>query len=210
MTSDVKLYCLRHAESVANTNPHIIGGRSNETPLTELGIEQAKTLGRYLAAPRFRPDFIYASPAVRTLQTAHYALAEAGIDYEPTIDEALQEMDQGLWVGLNRHETYTPAVLKDIKRLKKDFKADDGESMNDTGMRKLTAVDAIADRHLTEKKPLTIWIFAHGMAIRCLASTIHNWSHGRTYKSETPNASISLFTRTDRNWQLRYLGRKPR
>lgn len=32
--SFIELYLIRHAETVMNTNPHLVGGRSNETPLT--------------------------------------------------------------------------------------------------------------------------------------------------------------------------------
>jgi broad specificity phosphatase PhoE len=200
----IDLYVIRHAESAANASgSHLIGGRSNETPLTEKGTEQAIRLGCYLSAKAIEPDFIYSSPALRTLQTAHYALGEMSITTEPTIDDNLQELDQGLWVGRNRKDTYTEEVLADIALLGKDFKADGGESMNEVGERMLTAVSSIADRHANEHDTVTGIVFTHGVAIRCLASTIHNWPHKQTYETETPNASVSLFTRSAGEWSLR-------
>jgi broad specificity phosphatase PhoE len=199
----IDLYVIRHAESAANASgSHLIGGRSNETPLTKKGVEQAKYLGQYLLAKGINPDFIYSSPAVRTLQTAHYALAEMGITSEPTIEDNLQELDQGLWVGRNRKDTYTEGVLANIQLLGKDFKADGGESMNEVGERMLAAISSIADRHVHESEAVTGIIFTHGVAIRCLASRIHDWSHKRTYETETPNASVSLFTRSAGEWNV--------
>jgi probable phosphoglycerate mutase len=200
----IDLYVIRHAESAANASgSHLIGGRSNETPLTEKGVEQAKQLGRYLFAKGIEPDFIYSSPAVRTLRTAHYALTEMSIASEPMIEDSLQELDQGLWVGCNRNDTYTEEVLADIALLGKDFKSDGGESMNEVGERMLTVISSIADRHATDNKVVTGIIFTHGVAIRCLASTIHSWSHKQTYETETPNASVSLFTRSGSEWNVR-------
>ncbi len=205
----IDLYIIRHAESAANASgSHLIGGRSNETPLTEKGIRQAKQLGRYLFANDIRPDFIYSSPAVRTLSTAHYALAEMGIDRQPTVDDNLQELDQGRWVGRNRKDTYTTQVLDEIELLGKDFKSDGGESMNEVGNRMLDAISTIADRHANNDEMVTGVIFTHGVAIRCLASTIHNWPHKQTYETETPNASVSLFTRSSNEWNLQYLAQR--
>lgn len=208
-SSAIDLYVIRHAESVANASgSHLIGGRSNETPLTKKGVEQAKQLGRYLFSKGIKPDFIYSSPAVRTLRTAHYALIEMGITSEPTIDDNLQELDQGLWVGRNRNDTYTEEVLADIALLGKDFKSDGGESMNEVGERMLMAMTSIADRHASNSEVVTGIIFTHGVAIRCLASAIHGWPHKQTYEAETPNVSVSLFTRTGDEWKLQSFAEK--
>lgn len=199
----IDLYVIRHAESAANaTGSHLIGGRSNETPLTKKGIEQAKQLGRYLLTKNISPDFIYSSPAVRTLQTAHYALAEMSITSEPTVDDALQELDQGLWVGRNRKDTYTEEVLANIQLLGKDFKSDGGESMNEVGERMLAAISSIADRYESNNGPVNGLVFTHGVAIRCLASKIQSWSHKQTYETETSNASVSIFTRRAGEWSI--------
>lgn len=208
-TPRVDLYVIRHAESAANASgSHLIGGRSNETPLTEKGVEQAKQLGRYLLAKGVKPDFIYASPAIRTLETAQHALAEMSITSEVLIEDGLQELDQGRWVGQNRKDTYTDEVLAQIAVLGKGFKSDGGESMNEVGERMLMAISTIADRHAAEAGTVTGVVFTHGVAIRCLASTIHDWSHKQTYETETPNASVSLFTRSVNGWRLQSFAEK--
>lgn len=203
----VNLYLLRHAESTLNaTGTHLIGGRSNEVELTREGVEQAKQLGRFLLSKNIQPDFIYSSPAVRTLATAHHSLAEMNIDTHPIIDDNLQELDQGLKVGHNRTDVYTDEVLAAITTLGKDFKLEGGESMNDVGVRMLNAIATIADRHDTTNSTVTGLIYTHGLAIRCLASTVHNWSHKQTYETEIPNASINLFVRSSDQWNAHYVG----
>jgi broad specificity phosphatase PhoE len=201
------VYLARHAESVLNVNGHIIGGRSNETPLTPRGVEQAVGLGQFIRRTNLNPDYAFSSPAVRALETTRIAFEHAGYDHSVTIEDGVQELDQGQWTGLQRDKIYTPQVLKIIENSDKSFKAPGGESMDDVGIRMLDTLDERVDK-LLEETPTTLWFSTHGFAIKCFASCIHNWSRHRTYTSEVPNASVTLFTRTNRKWKLEYLGRQ--
>ena len=205
--ANLRIYFFRHAESVANTQPDIIGGRSNESPLSDVGVEQAQRLGRLLLKSMLRPDRIFASPALRTMETARISLAEAGIETKPVISEALQEMSQGDWVGLKRDAIYTLEQIKNIEEAGKDFKAPNGESMNEVGLRKYHEwlVPAFADHNPEE--PHTVFVFGHGMAIRCLVSYLENWDRQQTYETVVPNTSVTLISHTDGEWKLDYIGR---
>ncbi len=207
--STTKLYLIRHAESQANTEPHIIGGRSNHSPITEKGVEQAKRLGAHFLDEGIIPTQVFASPAVRTLQTARYTLRTMSIKITPKIDSALQELDQGDWVGQNRSEMYNEETFRELERLGKDFKAPNGESMNETGDRMLEWVHRAVPlgEQITDSE--SVFVFTHGLATRCLASKLHDWSQARTFEKSTDNTSYSLFVPRDGKWQLEYLGRKP-
>jgi broad specificity phosphatase PhoE len=74
--SSIRLYFIRHAESHANTNVHVIGGRSSASPLTTLGETQALRLGQRLFLEGIKFDAIFASTAQRALQTAQIATRE--------------------------------------------------------------------------------------------------------------------------------------
>lgn len=198
-----ELYLIRHGESDMNTKSHLIGGRSNETPLTEKGIAQAEQLGRYFLQEHIVPDQVYASPAIRTRHTALHTLKAMGIDTEPLIDDRLQELEQGEWVGQNRTIIYNDEVLADIAAQGKDFKSPGGESMNEVGERMLEWVESTIDTSENRR----VFVFTHGFAIRCLASILHGWSHAETYGTKTDNASVSLFTNRTTYWQLSYIGR---
>lgn len=203
-----ELYMFRHGESQMNTNAHLIGGRSNETPLTQRGIEQSKQLGRYLLEHNILPTQVYASPAVRTLQTAEHTLAAMGLTLEPIIANELQELDQGEYVGRLRTEIYTPETLAEIGRQGKDFKLPGGESMNDVGIRKLKWVhDTIPIT--SESDNLRTFVFGHGVAIKTLASTLQDWPHSKTYESFVDNTSITLFINENGQWELESLGATP-
>ena len=88
----VKLYFVRHGQSVAN----LLGCIHNapEAPLTGLGHSQAAAAGHDLMC-RLGSDKIdraFSSPYRRALQTCHIALIGAGYSgLEPTIDERIGE-----------------------------------------------------------------------------------------------------------------------
>jgi broad specificity phosphatase PhoE len=206
-TTSTELYFIRHAETVMNTNTHLVGGRSNETPLTPRGIEQAKTLGRTMFSKGIIPTKVFASPALRTIDTARYSLIEMGLDVEPLIHDAIQELSQGLAEGKPRAEVYTETVKQDIDRLGKEFKLEGGESMNDVGLRMsgwLSETFTNTANELSEK----YFIYTHGGAIKYLASHVLDLSHKQTYEMKIENASVNLFTLQNGVCNVAYLNKQ--
>lgn len=184
-----------------NTHPNLINGRMNDTPLTAKGIEQSRKLGKWLKRHSFEPSAIYTSPAVRTMQTAHYALKEMGNTTTPIIEDALQELDQGEWVGRERSDIYTDEQMVELHRMGKDFKAPGGESMNEVS----TRVIDWADSQLGQQCVLA---FTHGFAIRCFPSKLFDWSNKETFAVDIPNVSITKLTHSDAGWELDYIAKE--
>ena len=83
---------IRHGATEGNLQRRYIG-RTDE-PLCGLGLEQARSLSGLAA------DRIYASPAVRTVQTAQIIFPDMDISLEP----ALWEMDFGAFEGKTAQE----------------------------------------------------------------------------------------------------------
>jgi len=193
-----------------NNMPHLINGRSNESPLTERGIIQAKNLGRFLLEREIIPTKVFTSPAIRTIQTSKHTLETMNIDTYPIVSADVQELDQGDWTGKNRHEIYTVEVIERLNKLGKNFKAPRGESMYEVGARMFNWIDLSVESENEEGQINRVFVFTHGLAIRCLASYIENWSHEKTYQMKTPNASISLFMVKNKVLELKYIGKNTR
>ncbi|HUC90387.1 MAG TPA: histidine phosphatase family protein [Patescibacteria group bacterium] len=211
MRSPVELYLARHAQSRLNTSPNIIGGRSNETPLTPLGVRQAKQLGRFMICQNIRPLRIHSSPAVRTRQTAQYSLDIAGFGMEPIIDDDLQEMSQGIYEGLERDKVYTDDVVLEITRQQKNFKLQYGESMNDVTARMCNWANQTAEAlpQSDSPEPLQILAYTHGLAIRCFSASLCELSHDEIRGTYIGNASLSKFILDDNGWNMEYSGIGP-
>ncbi len=202
-----EIYLIRHSQSLMNTNPHLIGGRSNETPITKLGIKQAHLLGAFMLSKKILPTNVCSSPAVRTQETAKYSLQMMGLYLQPTIEDEIQELGQGKSEGSKRIDIYTPEVMEQIKTQGKDFKLDGGESMNDVGSRMKNWVHkAVADLDQSEDRH-TIFAYTHGGAITYLVSELLGWNHADTYafQKTVDNTSVTKLKYTDGDIEVEYI-----
>ncbi len=182
------LYLFRHAESDWNLNKqHLIGGRSKHTPLSEKGEEQSYRLGLWIANRELKPDVVYFSPAVRTLETGRIALETAGILHEGIVDDRLQEMSQGQYEGTVRAEIYNQERKARAIAEGKDFKLETAESINDVAFRK----GAWSEEARSRNGHHVIFAFTHGLAIRCYVGDLLGWSRDEILAHETDNASAT-------------------
>jgi probable phosphoglycerate mutase len=129
------LLLIRHGESTFNQAERLSG--RVETPLTELGQEQARRAGRVLGAVQE----LRASPLSRAVETAQLL----GTGLEPIIDERLVELDFGVHDGANLSEV--PAFLWEGYRDDANFAPVNGESLASLKIR----VDALLEELFGEE-----------------------------------------------------------
>lgn len=86
----MKLYLLRHGESVANVT-HTFASKKLDLPLTEFGIQQVNQIAEPMKNIGF--DIIYSSPLLRARQTAEIIGNTCG--FNPIVVESLREIDVG-------------------------------------------------------------------------------------------------------------------
>jgi broad specificity phosphatase PhoE len=137
--------------------------RDADVPLTELGEEQARGFGRWLAAQpdHLRPTAVLASPYLRARETARLALeaggaALAGLGVD--VDERLRDRDMGLLDGLTWRGIVAryPAEAERKRRLGKfHHRPPGGESWADICLR-MRSLYADAARDLPEDRVLVV------------------------------------------------------
>ncbi len=206
---NIELYIARHGQTAMNLDRSVIGGRNVQTELDDQGIQQAITLGENLGRIGLQPDLIFSSPAIRALQTAEYCLQAMGCELRPEVDERLHEMSQGSWEGRSRAEIYTEAQVAKILSAPETFRAPRGESMVHVAARQLSFVEEMVHRaEEAEQQPLVALAFGHGLATLILAGTYLGWSVDTMRQDQrTPNASLSLFTYNQEDWQVAFIGK---
>lgn len=91
---------VRHGETDWNRERRMQGWAP--TPLNERGREQARRLGRLLAA-EYDIDRIVSSDSLRTRETVA-AIRDAGVEPEPMFDPAWRERGLGVYQGFTREE----------------------------------------------------------------------------------------------------------
>lgn len=126
-----KLILIRHGESLANLDSHLIGGRSPKTKLSKKGETQAANLGKYFLKTGQKLDLIYSSPLIRCDQTAKICLENCQPDLVSKIkfDDRLIEFSQGDFEGKPRKEVYTLENQNLINKQKTWFRPPSGESL---------------------------------------------------------------------------------
>ncbi|GBG29614.1 Fructose-2,6-bisphosphatase TIGAR [Hondaea fermentalgiana] len=168
-----------------------VGGRSNESPLTELGEEQARKLGEWLRdEDKTCFDAMFASTAVRAKETARIALqtvGEAHPEVPIRLDSRLVEMSQGEWTGKLRRECYTAQAMDAIWEDPRNFKAPGGESKQELETRILEALHEMTDPTLGCR---TVAIFGHGIAFKCFLRWLNDGSWASSHSVQLDNTGI--------------------
>lgn len=106
------IYLVRHGQTEFNASGRIQGAK--DSPLTPLGIDQGRRLGRLLGALAPPDARIIASPLGRTQHTARLIREESGLASDIATDARLAEISLGDWDGLLRD---------DIRAMVPDFDA---------------------------------------------------------------------------------------
>lgn len=151
MTSSTSatLLFVRHGESVANSEHRF--SRQDDEPLTPLGVEQARTTGRRIAAECASTSVpvvaIYASPFARALETGREIGCSLGLEPEVVLD--LREQSFGSMAGQPYLELYSTLAGLPVSDLW-TATAPGGESLRQVAARVGPAVDQIAARHRGE------------------------------------------------------------
>jgi probable phosphoglycerate mutase len=188
----VTIYLIRHAESLGNVNLHLIGGQSNHYPLTDRGYEQARLLGQRLWRERYTFDRVYASTAIRAMETARVACGYLDIPQtDLTLTPDILELSQGEWEGLVRKDIYTPEVLAAMRAESLTFRAPGGESQADVAMRMMRWLRQALDE-IPAEGPYAIAAFSHGFAIRSLVRHILDADPSMAWRMVTHNTSLTV------------------
>lgn len=106
-----RLIFVRHGESESNKNQRI-AGRAEDSPLTDLGKQQALYAGSLLRQAKLPIKAVYSSPMQRTQHTAQLMFP----DLEPRIDERLHEKFYGPYEGQSL-ANYEPIMVKEKQTL---------------------------------------------------------------------------------------------
>ena len=209
------LYFMRHAQSESNTTPHLIGGRHNSVPLTELGERQAIERGRAMKHQLIKPNIVAVSSALRAQQTARLALGEMKYHGKVYIDPNLQELSQGEFEGRVREEVWTAEREAEAALLGKDYALPGGESVAALGERMYAAarrLDGLAQQSEYARSynhmylPPHALAVTHEMAIKALVALIEDRDQTWARKTRLPNASLTRITFTERSERVDFLG----
>lgn len=198
MENDTTIIVVRHGETVWNRELRMQG--NSDSPLSELGVRQARSVARRLSAMTF--SALYSSDLGRAQRTAQSIGEVTG--HAIMIDARLRERGFGVLEGLTRSELEARDA-EDYARFRScdpDYVIPGGESARATYERVIACFEEIAARHRGE----TVAVVSHGLVLDAL------YRHAARMPLHLPrtlrllNASFNTFFRDNETWRLGPLG----
>lgn len=154
------IYIVRHGETEWNVQKRKQGHQ--DSPLTELGKQQAQWLGEALKNEKI--DYIYSSSSNRAYHTAEYIRGNRNINIVKCND--LREINLGEWEGLTHEEAKANNAEQheNFWNRPDQFKVNNSETFMDVEKRALSVLNAI----LTEYKGKSILVVTHTVVVKLL------------------------------------------
>ena len=191
----VRVYLVRHGETDWNVQKRVQGW--GNSPLTELGVQQAKALGDYLSDTEF--GAIYSSSSPRALQTAELIIGKRALNIIP--EDELREINLGSWEGMfySEIENLYPEQFDNFWNHPEKYVPLDGETYEALKRRVSCKIEEIAKKHQGK----TILVVAHGVVIRTLYTYFRNQSIRDIIHSPHPkSACLCMVEKKDGVWSI--------
>lgn len=208
-----QLIFIRHAESARNkakqrttyfadeeARKTVRGIPDHKIAITDLGWEQARKTGLYLRQEFGRPDYVYHSGYLRTVQTLE-AILEAFPKaerkrIEVRMNQFIRERDPGYTYDMTvkEAEAHFPWLREHWATFGGYFaRPPGGESIADTAQRFHTFLNALF-RDRAGKK---VWVVLHGHTLRAARFLLERWEFDQALKwppGQTPeNCGITVY-----------------
>jgi broad specificity phosphatase PhoE len=183
-----RLWIVRHGQSAGNVAKDAaysarsarieIEDRDVDVPLSQLGQEQSRAVGKWFAslAESDKPQVVLTSPYMRARQTADAIQAAGGLaDDSPDfiIDERLREKELGALdrlTSLGIEQLFPDEVSYRTRLGKFYYRPPAGESWCDVILRLRSALDTISLHHGGKR----VLIIAHQVVVLCLRYLLEN------------------------------------
>ncbi|MFA6039433.1 MAG: histidine phosphatase family protein [Candidatus Peribacteraceae bacterium] len=196
----------RHGESecnVANTTRRVFTGQF-DTPLTPHGEEEARELGRVLAArDDIRLSLAVSSQLIRARETARLALEQLPHPVRLACIPALNERSLGIFQGRPAEEVYAefPQYRDDpaFNKFPQDFvqKAPGGENLTDVTNRAWPVIEEL------EQTEGNILIVSHMIVFRCILARMFDLTEDAMNNLQIPHAQPIIVELRKGEYRLR-------
>ena len=201
-----EIYFIRHGESESNATPGLAAGTNFDAPLTKLGHQQAKLLGKRFKNDKINFDKVYCSTLTRAIQTTEniFIGMESPNNSFQKVPAIIEQQVPG-WRGIPIEEAYAGETMAYMMEKGRDFVGPDGESISEVQKRAPNWLEdaVIYNRKLCrDPQTLTVAIIGHGNTMRSIFHYIMGFDQRLIYKIGVDNTSISRFLFNGKGWSV--------
>jgi broad specificity phosphatase PhoE len=183
----VMLLLIRHGQSIANAEGRLQG--QSDSPLTDLGREQARALARRLLREGWAVSALYASDLSRAAETAE--ILAASLDVPVVLDERLREYDVGVLEGViwREVEFLYPEIWHHLHH-SNEWVPIPGEEGNEAFHARLAA--ALADIQADHGEGEVVGLVSHGGSLGMMLAHLLSMETRRPTPFLFGNVSLSV------------------
>ena len=195
----MKLIAIRHGETEWNREGRKMGHM--DSPLTRLGVWQAKAIAKRLKSVEF--SALYSSDLGRAVQTAQKIASQCRI--EVVVEKGLRERNWGIFEGLTPEEMQAkyPKEWSEYKSFGSMYNVPEGESPERILNRTTRVLTAIAMRHQNDQ----VVVVTHGAFLIPFFEFVLGIPPGDESRFKRYNASYSTFEYSTGNERLPRCGK---
>ena len=159
-----------------------------DTPLNDVGIQQAEATGRYIAA-KWQPRAIYSSPLPRAVRTAE-AIAE-NFNLPVVAHPGLAEIDYGEWQGVTVEKALKqwPEMVDAWFNTPHRVRIPGGETLENVRTRAMKTVNELGARHAGQ----TIILVSHTVTNRIILLGALGLKNERFWHIRQEPCAINVF-----------------
>ncbi len=181
-----RIVLIRHGQTAWNREARFRG--RSEIPLDETGLKQAEATGHYVAA-RWPVVAVYASPMLRTMQTAEAIARAQGLSAQPM--EELIDADFGEFQGLLADEAARlyPDVYQAWLKAPHQVQFPGGESLAHVRSRVIRALDEVKIRHPGQ----SVAFVSHIVVNRVLLCAVLGLGNERFWRLGQEPCAVNVF-----------------
>ena len=193
------LIILRHGQSQWNLENRFTGWE--DVPLTDIGIEEAKTAGQLMLKNEIKIDLIFSSILQRANKTAELAIKAMNLsnlwnnhELIMTKNVNLNERDYGDLVGLNKKETANKYGKEQVHIWRRSYNIPPpgGESLENVVERVSQYFEKFIEPQINDGK--NVLIVAHGNSLRATMIKVGLYKPEEISNIEIPTGSPFVIT----------------
>ena len=181
-----RIIMVRHGQSESNVRKTFTGQLNS--PLTEVGREQARRMAGYL--DQYKIDKIYASSLDRAVETAEAIAQRQDCSVEKC--DAIREIYSGMWQGLTFAE-----IAEKYPQTYEVWRTNIGKGTPEGGETCQELFNRVTEffKHVLETPAETVCLVCHAIPIRMMESYIrYGCVDGAQEIGWVPNASVTVYT----------------
>ena len=205
-----RIWIVRHGQSAGNVARDKaeaanaawidIADRDMDTPLSDLGRDQARALGRWFGSqpPGAKPNVLLSSPYVRSLETVDLIVQAGAFPAGSRViaDERLREKEFGILdrmtvLGIKQQYPQLDEQRKHVGKFY--FRPPGGESWCDVILRLRSVIDTLTREYRQQR----VLIVAHQVIVNCFRYLFERMTEADVLaldrKGDVPNCGVTLY-----------------